>query len=224
MGGKLIRVAIDGPAAAGKSTVAKIVANKLNFVYVDTGAMYRAMTLKICRENISIDNEAQISEIAENTSVELKNTGDKQIVLVDGVDVTSDIRTQEVSNAVAKVATYRSVRDRLTKQQKELASSQSVVMDGRDIGTTIIPEAEVKVFLIASVEERAQRRHDENLLRGYDSDLSTIIEEIKARDKQDYERDISPLTKAEDAWELDTTSLSIDEVAQAIIDKIKTVI
>lgn len=224
MGERLIRVAIDGPAAAGKSTVAKIVANQLNLVYIDTGAMYRAIALKISRENISVDNEAEICAIVENTTIELKNTKDKQIVLLDGVDVTSDIRSQAVSNAVAKVASYRCVRDHLTKQQKELARSQSVVMDGRDIGTTIIPEAEVKVFLIASVEERAKRRHDENLLRGYASDLSTIIEEIKARDKQDYERDISPLTKADDAWELDTTSLSIDEVAQAIIDKMKAVI
>lgn len=221
MNKKIVRVAIDGPAAAGKSTVAKIVAKKLNYVYVDTGAMYRAITLKVCNEDITLDNEKAIGKIVENTTIKLKNDGDKQIVLLDGKDVTDDIRTNRVSNAVAKVATYRAVRDMLMDQQKAIASKQSVVMDGRDIGTAIIPNAEVKVFLIASVEERAKRRHDENIERGYESNLQAIIEDIKARDKQDYERKISPLTKAKDAWELDTTSLTIDEVARVIIDKIK---
>lgn len=221
MNKEIVRVAIDGPAAAGKSTVAKIVAKKLNYVYVDTGAMYRAITLKVCNEDITLDNEKAIGKIVENTTIKLKNDGDKQIVLLDGKDVTDDIRTNRVSNAVAKVATYRAVRDMLMDQQKAIASKQSVVMDGRDIGTAIIPNAEVKVFLIASVEERAKRRHDENIERGYESNLQAIIEDIKARDKQDYERKISPLTKAKDAWELDTTSLTIDEVARAIIDKIK---
>lgn len=221
MNKEIVRVAIDGPAAAGKSTVAKIVAKKLNYVYVDTGAMYRAVTLKICNENIALDNEKAIGEMLKHTTIQLKNDEDKQIVLLDGIDVTDDIRTNRVSNAVAKVATYRTVRDMLMDQQKTIANKQSVVMDGRDIGTAIIPDAEVKVFLIASVEMRAKRRHDENVARGYESNLQAIIEDIKARDKQDYERDISPLTKADDAWELDTTSLTIDEVAGAIIDKIK---
>src|SRR5699024_8519871 len=214
---QLIRVAIDGPAAAGKSTVAKIVAERLGYVYVDTGAMYRAITLKVCEQGISLDDEDAINELVKHTSVTLKNENGIQLVLLDGKDVSDAIRNQQVSQAVSKVATYRAVREALTEKQIAMAEHTSVVMDGRDIGTAVIPQAEVKIFLIASAEERAQRRHEENIKRGYPSTFDSIVEEIKARDKQDYEREISPLTKAKDAYELDTTSLSIEEVARKII-------
>lgn len=218
---QLIRVAIDGPAAAGKSTVAKIVAERLGYVYVDTGAMYRALTLKVCEQGISLDDENAINQLVEHTTVTLKNENGVQLVLLDGKDVSDDIRNQQVSQAVSKVATYRAVRAALTKKQIAMAEHTSVVMDGRDIGTAVIPQAEVKIFLIASAEERAQRRHEENISRGFSSTFETIVEEIKARDKQDYEREISPLTKAKDAYELDTTSLSIEEVASEIIKQIE---
>lgn len=217
----LIRVAIDGPAAAGKSTVAKIVAEKLGYVYIDTGAMYRAITLKVCNHGIALENEKEIADLIQHTSIQLSNLNGKQIVYLDGEDVTEEIRTQKVSKAVSTIATYRAVRETLTNKQKQMTQHTNVVMDGRDIGTSVIPQAEVKIFLVASVKERAERRHAENIARGFPSTLESIVEEIKARDKQDYEREISPLTKAADAFELDTTSLTIEEVANKIIEYIE---
>src|SRR5699024_168253 len=218
-----IRVAIDGPAAAGKSTVAKIVAQKQAFVYIDTGAMYRAVTLKVLNNKIDPNNEDDIEKMLASTTVAFDTSNQQQIVLLDGQDVTEAIRMQDVTSLVSKIAQYKSVREKLTIEQKAMANNQSVVMDGRDIGTAVIPEAELKIFLIASVEERAQRRHEENVKRGFPSEYEAIVEDIKARDQQDYNRTISPLTKADDAIELDTTSLSIDAVAQKINDLIVSI-
>ncbi len=214
---EIIRIAIDGPAAAGKSTVAKLIADKLDFVYIDTGAMYRALTLKVIQEQIKFDNEKMITETLTNTKIEFKAVSDGQLVFLDDIDVTAKIRSTEVSQAVSHIAQLAEVRKQLVRRQQLLANNHSVVMDGRDIGTTVLPDAEVKVFLIASVDERAQRRHDENIKNGFSSDLQILKEEIADRDHRDENRKESPLTQAKDAVSIDTTAMSIDEVVEKII-------
>ncbi|MBT2682051.1 (d)CMP kinase [Bacillus sp. ISL-37] len=212
-----ISIAIDGPAAAGKSTVAKIVAEKLTYIYIDTGAMYRALTYKALNKGASLDNEAELIEILNNTSIELMPGESGQKVLLDGIEVTNEIRSAEVTNQVSYVAVHELVRKEMVKRQQQFAVDGGVVMDGRDIGTHVLPNAEVKVFLLASVEERAQRRHAENIQKGFLSDLEKLKEEIAARDKIDSEREVAPLKKADDAIEIDTTSLSITDVVDKIM-------
>jgi CMP/dCMP kinase len=212
-----ISIAIDGPAAAGKSTVAKIVAEKLTYIYIDTGAMYRALTYKALNKGASLDNEAELIEILNNTSIELMPGESGQKVLLDGIEVTNEIRSAEVTNQVSYVAVHELVRKEMVKRQQQFAVDGGVVMDGRDIGTHVLPNAEVKVFLLASVEERAQRRHAENIQKGFPSDLEKLKEEIAARDKIDSEREVAPLKKADDAIEIDTTSLSITDVVDKIM-------
>ncbi|MEK4147514.1 MULTISPECIES: (d)CMP kinase [Robertmurraya] len=212
-----ISIAIDGPAAAGKSTVAKIVANKLNYIYVDTGAMYRGLTFQALQKGIDLQEEVQLLELLKKTEILLKPSENGQRVLVNGRDVSSEIRGSEVTNHVSIVARHRMIREEMVRRQKNLAAEGGVVMDGRDIGTHVIPTAEVKIFLLASVEERAQRRHAENIEKGYPSDLETLKEEIAARDKLDSEREVAPLKKADDAVVIDTTSKSIDEVVESIM-------
>ncbi|CAM4062726.1 (d)CMP kinase [Mesobacillus thioparans] len=215
---KRISIAIDGPAAAGKSTVAKIVAEKLTYVYIDTGAMYRALTYKALQKGARLDSEAHLIDILNDTSIELQPGEKGQKVLLDGVEVTNDIRSSEVTNQVSYVAVHELVRKEMVKRQQEFAVDGGVVMDGRDIGTHVLPNAEVKVFLLASVEERAQRRHTENIQKGFPSDLEKLKEEIAARDKIDSEREVAPLKKADDAVEIDTTSLTIVDVVGKIMD------
>lgn len=214
---KRISIAIDGPAAAGKSTVAKIVAEKLTYVYIDTGAMYRALTYKALQKGARLDHEAQLIDILNNTLIELQPGEMGQKVLLDGVEVTNDIRSSEVTNQVSYVAVHELVRKEMVKRQQDFARDGGVVMDGRDIGTHVLPNAEVKVFLLASVEERAQRRHAENIQKGFPSDLEKLKEEIAARDKIDSEREVAPLKKADDAVEIDTTSLTIADVVEKIM-------
>ncbi|GED01036.1 (d)CMP kinase [Bacillus atrophaeus] len=215
---KKLSIAIDGPAAAGKSTVAKIVAEKRSYVYIDTGAMYRAITYVALKESADLTDEKMLSELLEKTTIELITSKEGQKVLVNGNDVTEDIRKDEVSNQVSIVAKHRSVREEMVRRQQLLGDKGGVVMDGRDIGTHVLPNAEVKIFLLASVEERANRRFEENVKKGYDVNYETLIEEIARRDKLDSEREVSPLRKADDAVEIDTTSLSIDEVAGRILE------
>jgi CMP/dCMP kinase len=217
-----IAIAIDGPAAAGKSTVAKIVAERLTYVYIDTGAMYRALTLKAINSEVDLNKERELFNLLLQTNISFEHNGTTQTVLLDQEDVTTEIRTQQVTNQVSLVAKHKSVREEMVNRQKELAKNRRVVMDGRDIGTHVIPDAEVKVFLIASVEERAERRHKENLEKGFESDLEQLKEEIKKRDQLDSEREVAPLIKAEDAIEIDTTSLSIEDVANKILDLVST--
>lgn len=214
---EIIRVAIDGPAAAGKSTVAKLIADELNYVYIDTGAMYRALTLKVLKENIELDNERSITDLLKETKIELKASSKEQLVLLDGIDVTNEIRDTKVSQSVSYIAQLAKVRTNLVGRQQLLAQNHSIVMDGRDIGTTVLPEAEIKVFLIASVNERAGRRHDENLKKGFESNLDSLKKEISERDHRDETREESPLIRAEDAVSIDTTSLTIEEVVKKII-------
>lgn len=214
---KNLSIAIDGPAAAGKSTVAKNVAEELHLVYIDTGAMYRALTYKALNENVNVDEEKGLIDLLKKIDIQLQPSKDGQLVFINGEDVTNNIRSSEVTNNVSAVAKHKDVREMMVRTQQQLAKSGGIVMDGRDIGTHVIPNAEVKVFLVASVEERAKRRHEENLTKGFPSDLERLREEIKARDKLDSEREVAPLKKAEDAIEIDTTSLSIDDVVTKIL-------
>ena len=218
---KKLSIAIDGPAAAGKSTVAKIVAEKKSYIYIDTGAMYRAITYAALQENVDLTDEEKLAELLKRTDIELITTKDGQKVFVNGTDVTEAIRTDEVSNQVSIAAKHRSVREEMVKRQQQLGEKGGVVMDGRDIGTHVLPNAEVKIFLLASVEERAKRRYEENVKKGFDVNYETLIEEIARRDKLDSEREVSPLRKAEDALEIDTTSLSIQEVADKILEAVE---
>lgn len=220
---KKIAVAIDGPAAAGKSTVAKIVAKKLSYIYIDTGAMYRAITLKALENSVDVNEEKALVSLLDSTSIKLIQTEEGQRVLLDNRDVTVDIRTSDVTNNVSYVAKHPKVREDMVARQQQLAKARGVVMDGRDIGTKVIPDAEVKIFLIASVEERAKRRHVENLKKGFPSDLENLKLEIEKRDFIDSEREASPLVKADDAIEIDTTSLSIEEVADRILEKVYSI-
>src|SRR5690625_5171591 len=217
-----IRIAIDGPAAAGKSTVAKKVAEELSIVYIDTGAMYRALTLKAIHQNVNLEDECSLNTLLKNSTITLlhnKKTS-SQNVLLDGKDVTDQIRSQQVSNAVSFVAQHPLVRKEMVERQKKLAENESVIMDGRDIGTHVLRDAEIKFFLIASIHERAQRRHEENKRKGFASNFEQLKEEIKKRDEHDANREASPLIRADDAIAIDTTKLSIDEVVKKILDKI----
>ncbi|MFC0523134.1 (d)CMP kinase [Pontibacillus salicampi] len=216
-----LAIAIDGPAAAGKSTVAKIVANTLSYVYIDTGAMYRALTYKALQQGVNVKEEEAVTALLENTTIELQQSEHGQLVFLDGQDVSHAIRSHEVTKQVSYVAEHRKVRKEMVKQQQDLAAKRGVVMDGRDIGTHVIPDAEVKIFLMASVEERAERRHKENVEQGFASDLEQIKEDIRKRDKIDSEREVSPLLKADDAIEIDTTALSIEQVADKILQAVE---
>jgi cytidylate kinase len=216
---KRINVAIDGPAGAGKSTVARLVAGRLGLTYVDTGAMYRAIACLLLRMGISPDDAEAAGRMAETIDLRLETNGEDQRVIANGVDVTPHIRTPEVSAAVPRIARIERVREILVQQQKALAARGGVVMDGRDIGTTVLPDADVKIFLTASVEERARRRYEE-LKRTQLSDhvtLEQLTREIAARDDMDRSRPVSPLRQAEDAIVVDTTHLGIDEVVDIIV-------
>jgi cytidylate kinase len=214
---KKISIAIDGPAAAGKSTVAKIVAERLSYIYIDTGAMYRALTYKAISNAIDLELEDSLIDVLLSTEIQLFPSPNGQLVYLDGQNVTNEIRSAIVTNSVSFVAKHKKVREEMVRRQKEFAKEGGVVMDGRDIGTHVLPGAEVKVFLLASVEERAIRRHEENLHKGFPSDLEKLKEEIATRDKIDSEREVAPLKKAIDAIEIDTTSLTIPEVVEKIM-------
>lgn len=215
---KKMQIAIDGPASAGKSTVAKLVAKKLGYIYCDTGAMYRAVTWAALQKGIAVTDDLALAKLLQDFSLEFVPAEPEQKVLVNGQDVTKAIRMPEVANNVSAVAAQASVRTDLTQRQRDIAQTGGVVMDGRDIGTTVLPQAEVKIFLIASVAERALRRHKENLEKGIPSNLKILEDEIAQRDYKDSHREISPLVKAVDATEVDTTSLNIDEVVAVIMD------
>lgn len=214
---KKLSIAIDGPAAAGKSTVAKIVAEKLSYVYIDTGAMYRALTYKAIEDKINLEDEDAIASALSKTVIKLVPSVNGQLVFMNNQDVTYAIRTEIVTNSVSFVAKQEKVRKEMVRRQQEFAREGGVVMDGRDIGTHVLPNAEVKVFLLASVEERAKRRHSENILKGFPSNLEQLKDDIARRDKIDSERDIAPLKKADDAVEIDTTSLEIIDVVEKIM-------
>ncbi len=214
---KQLQIAIDGPAAAGKSTAAKIVAERLSYIYIDTGAMYRALTYKALQEQIDFENGEALGQLLSKTEIALGQGENGQVVFLDGIDVTEAIRKHEVTNNVSAVARHSQVRRDMTIRQQKLAAKGGVVMDGRDIGTSVLPEAEVKIFLLAGVEERAKRRYAENVKKGFSSDLENLKREIAARDKMDTERVESPLKKADDAIEINTTLMTIDQVVDEIM-------
>lgn len=215
---KNLVVAIDGPAGAGKSTVAQLAARKLGCTYIDTGAMYRAVAWKTLQQEKPVTDEL-ILDVVKDVHVELAYVEGKTTVSVDGTDVTGEIRTPEVTAIVSQVAALGPVRSRMVELQRRMAAKGSVLMDGRDIATSVLPDANVKIFLTASIEERARRRFKEMQAKGYDVSLEELQKDIAARDKADSEREISPLVQAPDAELLDTSNMGIDEVVQAIIDR-----
>lgn len=214
---KKIQIAIDGPAGAGKSTIAKIAAEKLGYTYIDTGAMYRALTYKALQHQIDLSSEEAVTTLLKQTVIELQPSPNGQLVFLDGQNVSSEIRSNEVTSQVSIVAAHGTMREIMVERQYEMAEKGGVIMDGRDIGTAVLPNAELKVFMSATVEERARRRYEDNKQRGIDSSFEALKEEIALRDKMDSEREASPLVQAEDAIYLDTTELSIDEAANAIL-------
>lgn len=216
-----INIAIDGPASSGKSTVAKIIARDFGFIYTDTGAMYRSVTYLALKYQVAFTDETGLVELIKNYPITFKQTEHGQLVFADGQDITKAIREPEVTNNVSEVSAFPSVRAHLVKAQQKIAKSGGVVMDGRDIGTTVLPEAEVKIFLVASARERAKRRYKENQSKGIKSDFETLKKEIEQRDYTDSHRSISPLKQAEDAILVDTTGMTIDEVVTAIKSVVK---
>ncbi len=211
-------IAIDGPAGAGKSTVAKMVAKKLGYIYVDTGAMYRAMALYLLREKICAEDISGIEQACELADISIDYQDGEQVVLLNGENVNGLIRTEEVGNMASASSVNAKVRKKLVALQQKLAEQKNVVMDGRDIGTKVLPDATVKVFLTASTGVRAERRYDELTEKGEKCNLAAIEQDIADRDKRDMTRTISPLVQAEDAVVIDSSNLSIQEVVDKIIE------
>jgi cytidylate kinase len=214
-------VAIDGPAGAGKSTAAKRLAKALGFLYMDTGAMYRALALKMARNGIKPGNAEQVSEILQNTRIELAEREGQNRVYLDGDDVSEQIRTQELSQLASRFSTLKAVRERLVELQKVMGASGGVVAEGRDIGTVVFPDAEVKIYLDASAEERANRRVKEINSRGGNSSFEETLAETIERDRRDQERAIGPLRKAADAIVIDSTLMDVNQVVNKIEQQVK---
>lgn len=216
-----IQIAIDGPAAAGKSTIAKLAAEELGFTYIDTGAMYRAITYKALERHIDLENEEALTNLLLESKIDLIPSNDGQLVYLDGENVSEAIRSTIVTSSVSAVAAHASLREEMVRRQLKMAESGGVVMDGRDIGTHVLVNAELKVFMSATVDERAKRRQLDNERRGIESLVDQLKKEIAERDKMDSERQASPLIQAKDAIYLDTTNLTINEAANHIIQLAK---
>lgn len=214
----MINIAIDGPAGAGKSTIARKVAERLSFIYVDTGAMYRAMALYLHRKGIDADDTETIARVCTEPGISIEYRDGEQVVLLDGENVNSFLRTQEVSDMASKSSAVPEVRKRLVELQQKLAAEQSVVMDGRDIGTVVLPDAQVKIYLTASVGVRAKRRFLELKEKGENPVLEKIEEEIAERDHRDMTRDVAPLRQADDAVLVDSSDMTIEEVTSHILN------
>ena len=215
------QIAIDGPAGAGKSTIARRVARLKNFIYVDTGAMYRAMAYYLYQQKVNPQDEKAVSEKCQGAHITIQYIDGEQVVLLNGENVNPYLRTEEVGNMASVTSKNPKVRERLTLLQKELAAQNDVVMDGRDIGTCVLPHADVKIYLTASVEVRAKRRYDELMAKGEQCDIQQIEDDIAKRDEQDMNREIAPLKQAEDAVLVDSSYMTIDEVIQAILNCVK---
>ena len=215
--GKNLVIAIDGPAASGKSTTAKIISKRLGLLYIDSGAMYRAVTLKALQNNIDVKDENKVAGLAQNCKIELENKADKQHVYLDGEDITEKIRMPEISQNISPVAANGKVREILVKKQQDFEGEGSIIMDGRDIGTIVFPDADIKIFLIATPEARAKRRKKELERKGIEVDFKELTEEIHKRDEADSTREIGPLKKADDAIEVDNSDMSIEEQVNEII-------
>ena len=209
-------VAIDGPAGAGKSTIAKLISREMGYIYVDTGAMYRAMAVYFSKNKVNPEDESAINEAVKNVDIKIEYQNGEQQVILNGENVTGLLRTEETGNMASKTSKYKEVRSKLVELQRELAKTTDVVMDGRDIGTTVLPDAFVKIYLTASSDARAKRRYDELVAKGEQCDLSAIKEDIEKRDYQDMHREIAPLRQAADAVYLDSSDLTIDQVVEKI--------
>lgn len=212
------QIAIDGPAGAGKSTIARQVAKIKNFIYVDTGAMYRAMAYYLLSQKVNPEEEEAVSKECLGAHITIEYQNGEQVVLLNGKNVNGVLRTEEVGNMASVTSKNKKVRERLTQLQKELAQTNNVVMDGRDIGTCVLPHADVKVYLTASAAVRAKRRYDELAAKGETCDIKKIEDDIVKRDEQDMNREIAPLKQAEDAVLIDSSDMTIEEVVKAILD------
>lgn len=214
-------IAIDGPAGAGKSTIAKKVSSSLGFIYLDTGAMYRAVALKAIKSGIDTKSGEDLAKMIQNIDITITHEDNSQKIYLDNVDVSEEIRTPEVSVGASNVAVFQEVRLKMVDLQRKIAADQNVVMDGRDIGSYVLPNADLKIFLTASVEERARRRYDEMVLKGQKADLEQVKADMTFRDKNDSSRAFAPLIKVADAHEIDSTNMTIDEVVETILSLYK---
>lgn len=210
-------IAVDGPAGAGKSTISKLIAKKLNINYIDTGAMYRAVTYKCLSEGVDVKNEEAVIEVAKRTDIDFRDNN----IYLDSKVVNEEIRTREVSANVSDVAKIKEVRYLMVDVQRKIGTRNDVILDGRDIGSYVFPNADYKFFLVATPEERGRRRYKELCEKGFEGTLEEIIKDIEKRDEIDSNREFAPLKKADDAIEIDTTGLGIDEVVEAVVSKIK---
>lgn len=216
-------IAIDGPAGSGKSTTARLVARRLGYLHVDTGAMYRAVTLKVLRSGIDPLDAERVGRLVESTHVELHQHDGRLRVVLDGVDVTEEIRTPDVTRAVSSVSALRKVREAMVRQQRLVDKEGGIVLDGRDIGTVVFPDADLKFFMVADIEERARRRVAELRGQGIEARLEDMTQDIRKRDSLDSTRSESPLRQAPDAIEIDTTRLSIDQQVDFVIRRVQEV-
>ena len=213
-------IAVDGPAGSGKGTVTKRIEKELGFLNLDTGATYRCVALQVLRENVSLKDEEEIIKIANDIDIKINNTGDKDIILLNGEDVSKEIRTKEVTSIVSQVSSIIPVREKMVEVQRKLANGKNVIVEGRDIGTVVFPNADIKIYLDASEEIRAQRRYEENKQNEIDTTYEEILENVKMRDYNDMHKKVGALKKADDAIVVDSTNLTIDQV----VEKIKYII
>ncbi len=214
-------IAIDGEAGTGKSGLAKSIAEKYNLVYMDTGAMYRCVTLNMIWNNISLDNEEKISKLLDNIKIDMEKEEGEDKFFLNGVEVTKQIREKQVNDLVSQVSHIPIVRERMVELQRKLAKGKKIVMEGRDIGTNVFPNAQVKIYLTASAPERARRRYEQNKKKGIDIPYEEILKNVLFRDNNDKTSSVAPLKKADDAFELDTTNYSIEEVENIVVSKIR---
>ena len=214
-------VAIDGPAGSGKGTVANRIANELNLVNIDTGATYRCLALAVLRAGVEISDTENILKVFDSISIEIQGTNQEQTIVLNNEDVTQKIRSFEVTQVVSQISAIPEVRLRLVEFQRMLANNKNVIMDGRDIGTYVFPNADVKIYLDASLEERAKRRYQENLEKGIEASYEEVLENIRMRDRQDKAKEIGALKVAEDAVVIDSTNFTIDEVVKKVKEIIK---
>ena len=212
------KIAIDGPSSAGKSTVAKILAKELGYVYIDTGAMYRTVALYLLKHKIDYTNENEVKNVIDDISIQLKNEDGSILIFLNGNDVSSEIRTQEVGEAASVSSTFQCVREKLVMLQKQIANETSCVMDGRDIASNVLPNANLKIYLTASLECRAKRRLKDELDKGIDTNFERVKTELAERDHRDMNRALNPLIKVDDAILVDTSDMSIDEVVDKLIE------
>lgn len=214
-------VAVDGPAGSGKGTVTKKIEEKMGFLNLDTGATYRCVALQVLKENVKLEDEEKIIKIANEIDIQIDNTGSKDIILLNGEDVSKKIRTKEVTSIVSQISSIIPVREKMVEVQRKLATGKNVIVEGRDIGTVVFPNADIKIYLDASEEIRAKRRYEENIQNGIKTTYEEVLENVKMRDYNDMHKKVGALKKAEDAIVIDSSNLSIDEVVKKIEDIIK---